>query len=177
MPSSNVDGVGLTATAIGSVLIFAGIKGYSVLAVLQNVVTGKPITTDIDVNAPLTTGGDGDTSPKTGTPGPFGASGNQAIGRNLAKQYGWDSGNEWDSLVKLWEKESNWDNHADNPSSHAYGIPQALPYTKMPKDAWPESAGGKSDPTAQIQWGLDYIKGRYGSPSMAWSHEVANNWY
>lgn len=173
--SGRIDGVGLSFTAAGAVLIFAGIKGYSLAAVAQNLVTGQPATTGVTMT-PLTVD-NVDTSPKTGSPGPFGAGNNQAIGKNLAAGYGWDSGNEWTSLVQLWEKESNWDNHADNPSSHAYGIPQALPYTKMPQAAWPESAGGSSDPTAQISWGLNYIKGRYGSPSMAWAHEVANGWY
>lgn len=174
--SKAFDGVGLTLTGAGVLFIFAGIRGYSVLAVVQNLVTGQPPTTGVTGNAPLTIAEE-DMSPKTGMPGPFGAGGNQAIGKNLAKQYGWDSGGNWDSLVKLWERESNWDNHAENPSSGAYGIPQSLPYSKMPKAAWPEKYGGQSDATAQIQWGLDYIKGRYGSPSMAWAHETANGWY
>ncbi|MGH7239601.1 MAG: transglycosylase SLT domain-containing protein [Candidatus Saccharimonadales bacterium] len=89
---------------------------------------------------------------------------------------GWDSGNEWDSLVKLWNKESGWKATAKNPNSGAYGIPQALPATKMPKAAQPPPAGS-SNPGSQITWGLSYIKERYGSPSGAWEHEVANNWY
>jgi hypothetical protein len=173
--SSSIDGVGLSATGIGLVFIFAGMKGYSVLAVFQNAVIGKPLTTNVELQVPLTS--PGDTTPQTGTPGPFGAGGNEAIGKSIASRYGWDSGAEWDALVKLWEKESNWDNHADNPSSHAYGIPQALPYNKMPQAAWPESAGGRSDATAQIQWGISYIKDRYGAPTVAWAHEQANNWY
>jgi hypothetical protein len=176
MAASNpTSGVGLALTGAGAVFIFAGIKGFSVLAVIKNVVSGQPATSGVSETALLAN--PVDTSPKTGMPGPFGAGSNQAIGKNLAGGFGWGDGAEWDALVMLWEKESNWDNHADNPSSHAYGIPQALPYTKMPKAAWPESAGGQSDPTAQIQWGLDYIRGRYGSPTMAWAHEQANGWY
>jgi transglycosylase-like protein with SLT domain len=102
---------------------------------------------------------------------------NQQIGKMLAASYGWSQGTEWDDLVRLWDQESGWSNTADNPQSGAYGIPQALPYTKMPKAAWPPSAGGSADPTTQISWGLSYIKGRYGSASAAWAHEVANNWY
>ena len=106
-----------------------------------------------------------------------GAAPNQGTGKLLAASFGWNTGTQWDDLVKLWDQESGWNNTAENPTSHAYGIPQALPYTKMPQQAWPPSAGGKADPTAQITWGLAYIKQRYGSPSAAWAHEQANNWY
>ena len=106
-----------------------------------------------------------------------GSAPNQATGKLLAASFGWNTGQQWDDLVKLWDQESGWNNTAENPTSHAYGIPQALPYTKMPQPAWPPSAGGKADPTAQITWGLAYIKQRYGSPSAAWAHEQANNWY
>lgn len=105
------------------------------------------------------------------------AAANQQIGKMLAASYGWSAGTEWDDLVRLWDQESGWSNTAENPGSHAYGIPQALPWTKMPQAAWPPRAGGKADPTTQIQWGLSYIKGRYGSPSAAWAHEQADNWY
>lgn len=169
---AKVDGFGIATTAIGSVLILAGIKGYSTLKVVENLVSGRPPLTNVNVNAPLTTGVDSST-PVAVIQGDSA----KVTASILAKQYGWDSGAEWDALVKLWERESSWNPRAQNPSSGAYGIPQALPYSKMPKAAWPESAGGSSDPQTQIQWGLDYIRGRYGSPSMAWQHEIANGWY
>lgn len=111
------------------------------------------------------------------TPASSTAAHNQQIGKMLATSYGWGSGQQWNDLVLLWNQESGWNNQAENPTSHAYGIPQSLPWTKMPKAAWPPRAGGKADPTAQISWGLAYIKGRYGSPSAAWAHERAYNWY
>jgi hypothetical protein len=55
-----------------------------------------------------------------------------------------------------------------NPSSGAYGIPQSLGH------GHPYALG---DYKNQIIWGLNYIRQRYGSPSAAWAHEVANNWY
>ena len=128
---------------------------------------GKVIPNTGQFSGPALAGG-----VETGTAGQ-----NQQIGKMLAAGYGWGSGQQWDDLVKLWNQESGWRNTAENPTSHAYGIPQALPYTKMPKAAWPPSAGGRSDPTAQISWGLAYIKGRYGSPSAAWAHETSYNWY
>lgn len=106
------------------------------------------------------------------------ASANQALAKtiiqaNQAAYSGWDSGQNWSDLVSLWTKESNWSAIAKNPSSGAYGIPQALPAAQMGAQANPPS----SDPKAQIEWGLSYIKQRYGSPVMAWAHETANNWY
>ena len=174
MPNrSSIDGVGLTLLAVGGAFIYAGVKSYSIVAVIQNAITGKPFGTGIVPTSSVT---NEPSTPVVGGPAPN-LSGNQGLGQTLAAKYGWNAGAEWTALVQLWNQESSWNNHADNPSSHAYGIPQALPYTKMPKAAWPESAGGQSDPTAQIKWGLDYIKGRYGTASAAWAHETSNGWY
>lgn len=174
-----VDGVGLTITGMGSVLIYAGIKGYSVLAVLQNLVSGKPITTNVTVANPLQAGNQQSVSTTVSNIAETAVTGSaQAIGKSLAANEGW-TGAEWNALQTLWQHESNWNPRAKNASSGAYGIPQALPYTKMPKAAWPESAGGTSDIASQVQWGLDYIKSRYGSPSMAWAfwQRQSPHWY
>jgi hypothetical protein len=76
-------------------------------------------------------------------------------------------------LDALWERESGWNVYAENPSSGAYGIPQAL-------NGWEMASAGPdwwSDAATQIRWGLDYIQGRYGSPCGAWDHEMASGWY
>lgn len=86
---------------------------------------------------------------------------------SLFPGFGWGQ-NQIDSLIKLWNQESGWNPNAVNKSSGAYGIPQALGH------GHPYNLG---DFVAQIQWGLNYIKGRYGSPIAAWAHEMANNWY
>ncbi len=67
---------------------------------------------------------------------------------------------QWGCLESLWMKESGWNERAMNPSSGAYGIPQSLPGPKM------ASAGGdwQTNAATQIEWGLGYIKGRYGTP-------------
>lgn len=171
---------------LGTVFVYAGFRGYSVLAVLQNLVTGKPIFTDVSVVNPLQSFGTVANPSDTTIPSELGTTnvtgsggspkGNKALGQSMAAAMGW-TGAEWDALDKLWTRESSWNNRADNPSSHAYGIPQSLPYSKMPQMAWPESAGGSSDAAAQISWGLTYIQGRYGTPVMAWAHEQANGWY
>ncbi|WP_393916627.1 aggregation-promoting factor C-terminal-like domain-containing protein [Halostreptopolyspora alba] len=96
----------------------------------------------------------------------------KAIAKELLGNYGWGS-DQFDCLEPLWEKESGWDHTASNPSSGAYGIPQALPGSKMASegDDW------RTNPTTQIKWGLGYIEDRYSSPCDAWNHSQANNWY
>ncbi|MEV4704099.1 transglycosylase SLT domain-containing protein [Actinoplanes sp. NPDC049316] len=76
-------------------------------------------------------------------------------------------------LDKLWKKESGWNPKAANPSSGAYGIPQALPGSKMGSvaDDW------RTNPATQIKWGLGYIEGRYDTPCGAWSHSQSTGWY
>ena len=70
-------------------------------------------------------------------------------------------------------RESNWDVHAQNASSGAYGLPQSLPGSKMASVApdW------RDNPATQIIWGAQYMKSRYGSPCDAKSHwESAGNY-
>ncbi|MFI8105558.1 transglycosylase SLT domain-containing protein [Streptomyces sp. NPDC086023] len=69
--------------------------------------------------------------------------------------------------------ESTWNYRAQNPSSGAYGLVQALPGSKM------SSAGAdwRTNPATQIEWGLNYMNVRYGSPCGAWSFWQANGWY
>ena len=76
-------------------------------------------------------------------------------------------------LNKLWTRESGWNHKAVNRSSGAYGIPQSLPGSKMGSVA----GDWRTNPNTQIRWGLGYIKDRYGSPSKAWAHSQAHNWY
>ncbi|MCO7203980.1 hypothetical protein NH287_10815 [Microbacterium sp. CnD16-F] len=96
----------------------------------------------------------------------------QATARSMLGNYGWGD-DQFSCLVSLWNKESNWNYQAYNSSSGAYGIPQALPGSKM------GSAGSdwKTNPATQIAWGLGYIDGRYGSPCGAWGHSQSNGWY
>jgi hypothetical protein len=102
---------------------------------------------------------------------------NQSIAWNMLPSFGFDRNTQFSGcLVPLWNQESGWSQFAENASG-AYGIPQALPFNKMPQAAWPASAGGSSDPSAQISWGLGYIKNVYGTPCNAWGHEQSFGWY
>ncbi|WP_125107913.1 transglycosylase SLT domain-containing protein [Gulosibacter massiliensis] len=88
-----------------------------------------------------------------------------------SSQYGWGS-DQFACLDSLWTKESNWNPTAANASG-AYGIPQALPGSKM------STAGSDwaTNPSTQIAWGLSYISDVYGTPCAAWGHSQSVNWY
>lgn len=94
------------------------------------------------------------------------------IARALLGEFGFSS-DQFGCLDSLWTRESNWRVNADNPSSSAYGIPQALPGSKMSS----EGADWATNPATQIRWGLGYIKNRYGSPCSAWGHSESVGWY
>jgi hypothetical protein len=96
----------------------------------------------------------------------------RTIAKAMLAGYGFGA-DQFSCLDSIYVNESGWDVHADNPSSSAYGIPQALPGSKM------ASAGAdwEDDAATQIRWGLGYIKDRYGSPCSAWSFKQGHGWY
>lgn len=119
---------------------------------------------------PAPGGGSGDTAPPPGiVVDPDGA---RAYAASAIGAYGWGDG-EFNCLVLLWNRESGWRADAYNASSGAYGIPQSLPGSKM------EAAGPdwRTNAATQINWGLMYISGRYGTPCAAWAHSEMVNWY
>jgi hypothetical protein len=103
-----------------------------------------------------------------GVPSPGSA---QAIALGILTAEGMGN-DQYSCLVSLWNRESHWRVNAENPDG-AYGIPQALPGSKM------ASAGPdwQTNATTQIMWGLGYIKARYGTPCGAWAHSQATGWY
>ena len=152
---------------------------YYIPAASTTVVDGQEI--NIDGTYTTAAGRDGVTAtgratakasasaPAAGTPDPDTA---QALGLAAVKARGWGM-EEYDCLVALWNRESHWNVYAHNVGSGAYGIPQALPGEKMATvaDDW------QTNPATQIEWGLRYIQGRYGSPCGAWAHSEAVHWY
>jgi hypothetical protein len=109
-------------------------------------------------------------APSTAVPALSGSA--QSIAESMLGSFGWSS-SQFSCLRPLWAGESGWSATASNPSTGAYGVPQALPGSKM------ASAGTdwQTDAVTQIRWGLGYIESTYGSPCAAWSHEQADGWY
>ena len=94
------------------------------------------------------------------------------IAKRRLKDYGWGD-DQYECLVNLWTRESSWRWDATNASSGAYGIPQALPASKM------ASAGQdwRTNAATQISWGLGYIAQRYQTPCGAWAPSESTGWY
>jgi hypothetical protein len=96
----------------------------------------------------------------------------KTLARALMPLYGLAT-SEFSCVDNIWEHESHWNVHADNPYSSAYGIPQALPGSKMSSAGpdWQNSA------ETQIRWGLNYIAERYGTACAAWSFKKSHGCY
>lgn len=184
MPAPRVNGFTVAYAAVGGVVLWSGIKGTTLSTMFQDLLKGQAPTQDqqqVGVPALSISTPAGSSASASAAPGNTGAStataaANQSIARVLAAPYGWSTGTEWSDLVSLWNRESSWSNTATNSSSGAYGIPQALPASKMPAAAQAPPVG-TSSASAQISWGLSYIKSAYGSPSAAWAHEESAGWY
>ena len=110
----------------------------------------------------------GNTPPPVAPPDPGTA---QSIAYNMLASFGFST-SQFSCLQDLWNRESGWSYDAENPSG-AYGIPQALPGSKMAT----AGADWQTNPATQIKWGLGYIKDVYGMPCAAWNFELANNYY
>lgn len=192
--SGEINGVALASIAGGSVLVLAGIRGWSIPKAVQNIVGGKPPSTgNLYPISGTPQGALGDLPAGTAVyPGTPGAGGSPAANQALAKLMAsgshpdWITGQQWADWVALWEGESGWSQTADtrqtgldpaNAAVFAYGIPQARNYSKMPRAAWPPDKGGSADPSAQISWGIDYIAATYGNPSAALAFKNAHGGY
>jgi hypothetical protein len=188
MPVKGVSGTAIFATVVGGLLFYSGLTGKNFSSALQSVIAGKSPSTATSAN------------PITGQPSltayyeaesgnipqaPSTISGNVALGKTLAAAFGW-TGQQFDALYDLWERESGWDAKISNPSSGAQGIAQSLHGT--PGQEYSESdpeglssselqAANQGSAYYQILWGLNYIKNTYGTPANAWAHEQAEGWY
>jgi hypothetical protein len=157
------------ATSVSAASVSAASQPASVVSVLDGfarplAAASPPVSSSSDIRRPL--------RGHTGKPVKRKRHGARAIARSMLRHFGWWR-RQFKYLNLLWNRESSWNVYASNPYSGAYGIPQAVPGSKM------ASAGAKWRTSArtQIRWGLRYIKGRYGSPRGAWDHELATGWY
>lgn len=99
----------------------------------------------------------------------------------IRHRYHWKT-QQYQCLVKLWEKESGWTYNSYDPGQGSamaggvrktWGIPQANPGTKMRS----EGADWRTNTATQIRWGAKYIKSVYGTPCGAWGYWQDHRWY
>ena len=92
------------------------------------------------------------------------------MAKQMLEAMGW--GDQFGDLNWLLTRESGWNPNAQNPTSTAYGLFQFLNST------WGSVGGSKtSDPRMQLEYGLKYIKQRYGDVRGARSFWQRNHWY
>jgi hypothetical protein len=173
-------------SAVGAAFAAAALPGTRAMAVLeqqreQMIVMATASHTMHMVHAPKlasrvssstvsssggTAGGGGISAPP---PNPGTA---QSIAYNMMSSFGFDPKSQFPCLDDIWTRESGWNYQAANASG-AYGIPQALPGSKM------ASAGADwaTNPATQIKWGLGYIQSIYGTPCNAWGFWQAHSYY
>lgn len=160
----------------GAIILWSGLKGHKWSTTLRDVISGQPIGAQDQaiISSPSAFSSGSPAGPQPSTTAVGGSvTKNMAIAKLLAIPYGWSTGQEWSDLDWLWEAESSWNNKAKNPQSGAYGIPQALPASKMGRLALPPI----NSASVQIAWGLNYIRQRYHTPSAAKAFHLANGWY
>lgn len=189
-----VSGTAVAATAAGGILLWSGIKGASVTGSLRSLVSGKaPSGTETTPLTAVTAASTGLNSPgaaAVGTSYAGGASATayKAYAATLLALHGWPG--QWNSFSNLVMAESGWNPQALNPSG-AWGIAQALGHGTAATDAGNghnqygnfgtsdavcrAANGGNGE--AQIQWMMNYIAQKFGSPDAAWQFHLANNSY
>ena len=147
------------------ILMTAATKSFKVVGSPKVATVPPPVTPATDSGT--SSGGDSPTVP-TAPPDPGTA---QSIAYKMLPSFGFST-DQFGCLNNIWTRESGWVYNAENASG-AYGIPQALPGSKM------ASAGADwmTNPATQIKWGLGYIKSVYGSPCNAWVFWQAHSWY
>ena len=184
-----MDRVGLGATAIGSVFVYAGIKGFSVPQAIQYIVQGRsPVT--LPQTAGITSPTAGSSAAAAAAPVTGGGSAQQVL-QQTAARFGWGSGAQWQALQNIEMHEAGFNPKAKNPSSGALGLAQALGHGHGAATAGTlgnqyggegltdaqAKAANSGDAAAQALWMCNYIKGRYGDPVKAWAFWQAHHWY
>lgn len=179
---SGISGIGIAVLFAGGILVWSGVKGYSVSHVFRDVIAGKKPTQG-QPDYPVTIGGIF-TSLLHGGGGSSGGSGsvtssggqvaqsnaaNKKLGQKMAAAMGWGSGDQWTALNNIVMSESGWSSTIKNPGSNASGIAQNI------AGFGPGYESGNAP--QQIAWLLRYIKQRYKTPVDAWNFHLAHGWY
>jgi len=188
-----VSASGLASVAAGSVLIYAGVKGYSVPQAFQAILQGKS-PTRLSQTAGINTSAVADSSSSSSSGGSskgvVSSGSNKEILQKTAAEFGW-TGDQWTCLDNVEVREAGYNAQARNPSSGAFGMAQALGHG-VPGGAGADGTneyGGygltvaqarlanNGDPGTQALWMCNYIRSAYGNPCNAWKHEQAFGWY
>ena len=182
-----ISGIGVAAIFAGGLLVWSGIKGYSVSGSFRDLIAGKqpqnkvtnpisasglfsPLSALLNPANLLSSGGVSTTANVTSTGGSVGgtAAQNRSLGQRMAAAAGW-TGAQWTALNNIVMAESGWNANAANPTSNARGIAQNI-------NGWgPGYQPGNA--AQQIGWLINYIKTRYGNPVNAWNFHLAHGWY
>jgi resuscitation-promoting factor RpfB len=190
----SVDPFGLAAVGVGSVFLYAGIKGLSIPGAFQSIIQGQSPSTAPTAN-PIAQIAPSESSPGSDqavtTVGGIPSGNAQQALQQAAAARGWGSGIQWQALQNVEMAEAGFNPHAKNPDSGAYGIAQALGHGNGSATQGTESnqyggfgltdaqarAANSGDAGAQAVWMVNYIAAEYGNPVNAWQHEQANHWY
>lgn len=184
-----MNGPAIAMMGAGSIFLYSAVKGKSVLASVQAIITGQSpqtvkATNTIASNTPVGGG-------NTFGGGPVANSGPaKQILQKTAAGFGWGSGSEWSSLDKIEMQEAGYDPKVKNGSSGALGLAQALGHGNANtagslgneyggyglSDAQAKAANS-GDAAMQSLWMCNYIKQTYGDPVKAEAFHLANNWY
>ena len=204
---AGLSGLAIGEMVTGGILLWSGLSGQGFGAIFKNVLGGKstPIgsgtsslsgveSSDLGYSGTATTSSTSDTSSElSSTSGSRTAASNQALAKLsvVISHPSWATGTQWQDWVNLWNRESGWNNLAQNPGSGAFGIAQALGHgTAGTAGKYGNEYGANYGLTTaeaiaanngsalpQIQWGINYIADTYGSPEAAWAHEESAGWY
>lgn len=191
-----INGFSLGYTAVGAIILWSGIKGWTISTTFRNLVSGttpsastEQISTAVAANtaANAAASGVGATGP---APGAVTSIQNYNTIRLVASTYGWGTGAQWAALTNVVNRESGGSATVQNSSSGALGIAQALGHgTANTAGTLGNEYGGYGVPDAtargansgnasdQAIWMMAYIKAAYGTPEGAWAHEESAGWY
>lgn len=105
-----------------------------------------------------------------GGPAPTGGSSNwENVAQRIAQnRYGYSNA-DFNALDSIIERESGWNPNAVNESSGAAGIAQRI--------SGYGQGYSQDRPKQQINWLLNYIEDRYGSPQAALAFKNREGWY
>jgi resuscitation-promoting factor RpfB len=204
MAGAGISGLAVFYATAGGVLLWSGFKGQTIAQTVKAITSGNsaalaaegsqtvgsPTVTDSPATAAGETDSAGAVAAVGGTVSTATEAANQAMAVAAAAVYGW-IGPQWTALNNIEMGEAGWNNLAQNPSSGAFGIAQALGhgtagtagkygnnyganYTLTTSQAIAANNGSAGP---QIQWMLAYIKAAYGTPEAAWAFHQANGYY